>query len=244
MEPRGEVTAGPAGPPPDEPAAGHAAADADGEDPADDWTWVIVRAVPHDQGLMRFDSLFEVTSYPCELLWGPGTASQAAAWMGRERPPGDTVDVLDRLFLVQHHGDRLYLPRSPEIALGLASPERAGTWFLIRADTAMAAFGHARSVVMGGNGCSRRGPCSSAPPRRSEEGRGERWQAPSLPSARNASRSRSPTRESYPSPAGPATIRSLAREAGPSATNDKPGRARHSSRRNGHNTVQHSNIRR
>lgn len=42
----------------------------------DDWTWVLVRAVAHDDGLVRFDSLFEVTTYPCELLWGqamPGT---------------------------------------------------------------------------------------------------------------------------------------------------------------------------
>jgi hypothetical protein len=157
--PRGGIMTALAALAPDEPAAGQAAAGASGEDPADDWTWVLVRAVPHDEGLMRFDSLFEVTNYPCELLWGPGTAGEAAEWMGRERPLGDTVDVLDRLFLVQYHGNRLYLPRCPEIALGLASPERAGTWFLIRADSAMAAFGHARNVVMGGDGCSRRGPC-------------------------------------------------------------------------------------
>lgn len=120
--PRGEVMAGAAGPPP-------------GEDPADGRTWVIVRAVPHDEGLMRFDSLFEVTEYPCELLWGPGSAADAVAWVERERPLGDTVEVLDRLFLVQYYGDRLYFPRRPEIALGLVDSERAGTWSLIRADS-------------------------------------------------------------------------------------------------------------
>ncbi len=45
-----------------------------GGDPVDNWTWVLVRAVPHDEGLMRFDSLFEVTDYPCELLRGPVSA--------------------------------------------------------------------------------------------------------------------------------------------------------------------------
>jgi hypothetical protein len=98
-----------------------------GGDPVEDWTWVLVRAVPHDEGLMRFDSLFEVTAYPCELLRGPASAGDGVAWAERELPEGDTVDVLDRLFLVQYREDRLYLPRRPEIALGLVESERAGT---------------------------------------------------------------------------------------------------------------------
>jgi hypothetical protein len=163
--PRGDIVAGLAGPVPVEQAlgpqaeVGYVTADVPGDDPADDWTWILVRAVPHDEGLMRFDSLFEVTEYPCDLLWGPGSAVDAATWAERERPLGDSVDVLDRLFLVQYRGDRLYLPRRPEIALGLADSERAGTWSLICADNAIAAFAHARNVVMGGTGCSRRGPC-------------------------------------------------------------------------------------
>lgn len=161
---RGDVMAGLAGSPPDEQAggprlaAGQVPVDVPGGDPGD-WTWVFVRAVPDDEGLMHFDSLFEVTDYPCELLWGPGSAGDAETWAKRELPSGDTVDVLDRLFLVQYRGDRLYLPRCPEIALGLADSERAGRWFLIRADNAMAAFGHARNLVMGGAGCSGKGPC-------------------------------------------------------------------------------------
>jgi hypothetical protein len=162
---RGDVMAGLTGPSPDKEApspqvaAEQVAADASGEGQADDWTWVVVCGVLHDEGLMHFDSLFEVTQYPCDLLWGPGSGADAAAWVKRELPLGDTVDVLDRLFLVQYRGDRLYRPRRPGIALGLADSERAGTWSLIRADSAIAAFGHARNVVMGGAGCSRRGPC-------------------------------------------------------------------------------------
>jgi hypothetical protein len=125
----------------------------------DDWTWVLVRAVLHDQGLLRFDSLFDVTTYPCDLLWGPGSARDAVVWAERELPEGDSVDILDRLFLVQYDRGRLYLPRRPEIFLGLADSERAGTWTLIRADDPLQAFGHARNLVASGSGCSRRGPC-------------------------------------------------------------------------------------
>ena len=127
--------------------------------PVDAWTWVLVRAVPNDEGLMRFDSMFEVTTYPCDLLWGPGTAAEMVAWVEHESPQGDAVDVLDRLFLVQHVGDRVYLPRHPEIALGLADSERAGTWSLVRADDPEEAFRHVRNVA-GGGGCSRRGQCA------------------------------------------------------------------------------------
>jgi hypothetical protein len=130
-----------------------------GNSTIDDWTWILVRAVLHDDGLMRFDSMFEVTTYPCDLRWGPGTAAEMAVRVGQGDLCGDAVDVLDRLFLVQHHGDRIYLPRHPETALGLAETDRAGTWFLLRADSSQQAFLHARSVAIGDTGCSRRGQC-------------------------------------------------------------------------------------
>ena len=97
-----------------------------GRGPIDDWTWVLVRAVPHDDGLMRFDSLFEVTTYPCELLWGPGNAWDAVTWAEQDLPEGDTVGVPDRLFLVQYDHGRLYLPRRPEID-GLATTSNSTT---------------------------------------------------------------------------------------------------------------------
>jgi hypothetical protein len=163
--PRDQVMAGPVGLPYDrQPLGPHAAVEqlrsaVPGGGTIDDWTWVLVRAVAHDDGLMRFDSLFEVTTYPCELLWGPGNAWDAVTWAERELPKGDAVDVLDRLFLVQYDRGRLYLPRRPEIVLGLTDSEQAGTWSLIRTDTPVEAFEHARNVVTGGSGCSRRGQC-------------------------------------------------------------------------------------
>jgi hypothetical protein len=47
----------------------------------DDWAYVVVRAVLHDEGLMYFDSQYETTTYPCELLWGPGVWQDAVSWL-------------------------------------------------------------------------------------------------------------------------------------------------------------------
>ncbi|MFG1817572.1 hypothetical protein ACGFIF_27700 [Kribbella sp. NPDC049174] len=40
-----------------------------------DWNYVIVRAVADDPDLIEFHSQYELTAYPTELLWGPGTAA-------------------------------------------------------------------------------------------------------------------------------------------------------------------------
>ena len=163
--PREQVMVGPVGLPYDghplgpEEAVRQLASAIPGQGSIDDWTWVLVRAVPHDEGLIRYDSLFEATTYPCDLLWGPGNALDAVTWAEDELPEGDAVDVLDRLFLVQYDRGRLYIPRRPEIFLGLSESDRAGTWSLIRADDPLQAFGHARNVAAGGTGCSRRGQC-------------------------------------------------------------------------------------
>jgi hypothetical protein len=123
-----------------------------------DWTYVVVRAVLHDEGLDRLDAMYETTTYPCDLLWGPGTSEDAAAWLAQEPPLEDEVDVLDRLFLLQCHEGRLQLPRSPDVAADLTEEEREGTWYLIRADYPSDALGHARSVL--GGQCDSGGPCA------------------------------------------------------------------------------------
>ncbi len=122
------------------------------------WTYVLVRAVLHDAGLRRLDALYETTTYPCDLLWGPGTWEDASAWLHEERPTNDEVEVLDRLFLFQRHTGRLYLPRSPDVAAGLAEEERQGTWYLVRADFPADAVTHARNVIAG-QCSSDRGSC-------------------------------------------------------------------------------------
>ena len=69
----------------------------------------------HDEGLMRLDARYESTTCPCDFVWGPGAWKDASAWLEQEQPPEDEVDVLDRLFLVQRHNGRIYLPRSPDV---------------------------------------------------------------------------------------------------------------------------------
>lgn len=134
-DPGGSVMSGPAGCPPDSQFA--------------DWACVLVRAAPHDEGLSRLDALYESTTYPCDLLWGPGTWEDACAWLEQEQPSEDEVDVLDRLFLVQRHQGRIYLPRSPDITAGLAGEERHGTWYLTRVGYPSDALRHARGVAAG-----------------------------------------------------------------------------------------------
>jgi hypothetical protein len=124
-----------------------------------DWTCVLVRAVLHDEGLWRFDALHDTTSYPSDLLWGPGTWEDACAWLKREHPHEDDVDVLDRLFLFQHHEGRIYSPRSLGVAAGLSEEERYGTWYLIRADHPGDALPHARAIA-NGQCSSNPGPCT------------------------------------------------------------------------------------
>jgi hypothetical protein len=129
--------------------------------PADEfpgWQCALVRAVHGDDRLDRFDALFETTVYPAELLCGPGNWSDASAWLDHHNDEPDEVEVLDRLFAIQHHQDRLSWPRSLDTTAGLADDNRDGMWQLIRADYPDDAFAHARGVVL--SQCnSGTGPC-------------------------------------------------------------------------------------
>ncbi len=110
-------------------------------------------------GLSLVDAQYETTSYLCDLLWGPESWQGAAAWLKEQQPEGDEVDVLDRLFLIQHHENRVYLPRSADVAAGLNEDERHGTWFLIRADYPADVIGHTRQLAEGQSSCAPEGPC-------------------------------------------------------------------------------------
>jgi hypothetical protein len=79
--------------------------------------------------------------------------------------------------LIQHREDRLYLPRRSEIAASLGEADRGGTWYLVRADNPVDAFGHVRSVVAGGAACSAAGPCVQCAVTTVEAGK---WEAVAL----------------------------------------------------------------
>jgi hypothetical protein len=118
------------------------------------WTFVLTRAVfspgeAEDPNLSQFDSLFENTAYPCDLLWGPGTQAQALTWLETTHATVDSCDHLDRVFLLRYDGQQLHMPQRPDIVAGMESEGQPGTWFAVRADFPADAFTHVRAIVEG-----------------------------------------------------------------------------------------------
>lgn len=127
-------------------------------------TTILVRASTQiSDDLWCFDALYTTTLYPIDLLWGPGTPTDALAWYLDHQPEDDEADPLDRDFLIRHHADRIDPPRSPGLAAGLPADLRHGQWYLIRADEPISAYNHARNLVNGDPGCSRDKPCPRCP---------------------------------------------------------------------------------
>lgn len=114
------------------------------------------RSDPH---LPQFDSLFETTSYPVDVLWGPGTRAQATVWLEANRPEPDEFDHLDRLVALRADGGQLSIPMRLEVAAGLPAGEQRGRWYLMRADFPSDAFTHVRNLEYGAPGCAADGPC-------------------------------------------------------------------------------------
>jgi hypothetical protein len=126
-------------------------------------TCVVVQADPNDPDLFEYDSLFESTHHQCDLLWGPGDPADAMQWLVDHQSESDQVETIDRLFLIQHRGDRLSIPRSPAVAAALVSGERDGTWYLIRADAPAHAFNHQRRMLADESGHPSDGDCKTCP---------------------------------------------------------------------------------
>ena len=106
--------------------------------------YLIVRAVPSDGGLWYFDARYEATTFPCDLLWGPGGREEALAYLEAAKPGGDEITYVDRLFAIRFSNGKLYLPQRPEAVLGLPRGERGGKWRLLRADYSNDAFAYVR----------------------------------------------------------------------------------------------------
>ena len=124
---------------------------------------VVLLVDPDDPDLFDYDSRFESTNSPCDLLWGPGDLADALDWLAEHNPDPDKAETVDRLFLLQYRGDRLSLPRSPAIAAALGPGEKDGTWHLIRADIPSYAFNHQRRLLAGEPGHADEGECKLCP---------------------------------------------------------------------------------
>lgn len=116
-----------------------------GFDEDEDWSYLVVLAVPGIDSLEDFDTLYDVTPLPVDLVWGPGPKDDARTWVAAHRAMSDTIAHIDRVFAVRQTAEgRTYLPQRPDVALGLATGHRGGTWHLVRADFPLAAFNHVR----------------------------------------------------------------------------------------------------
>jgi hypothetical protein len=121
------------------------------------WTCVVLIAVPSDD-LLSFDTSYESTTYPSELLWGPGPSSMAVAWLSNGLPTRDHVDYIDRLFASRTGVNDLPL-RPGRALLELQNAADSERWGLVRADFPADARAHFRHLTTG----ERCGPGHSLP---------------------------------------------------------------------------------
>ncbi|MDG4834196.1 hypothetical protein O7627_33570 [Solwaraspora sp. WMMD1047] len=118
------------------------------EDPS--WHWVLLRAVPDDRDVERFDSRYATTRWPADYLWGPGPVADAVAWLNSDGPVADEVDMVDRLYLLRQDSNLLYLPQTPEVFAATPPQQRRGRWRLLRADNPNDAFVCVRGLLQPG----------------------------------------------------------------------------------------------
>jgi hypothetical protein len=121
----------------------------DSFDELGEWECLIVEAVFEDVGVWEFDAQYERTNYPTELLWGPGTPSEAKAWLSEHQPVPHSASYLDRFFALRIANDRVSLARRPEVALAVPETKRDGRWIVVRADFPLDAFNHGRHINNG-----------------------------------------------------------------------------------------------
>ena len=135
----------------------------------DHWSCVVLIAVPSDD-LWSFDTSYESTTYPSELLWGPGPSSEAAAWLSSSLPSNDHVDYIDRLFASRTGVNDL--PLRPGLALlELQNSGDVEPWELVRADFPADARAHFRHLASG-ESCGPRQSLPSCPVETVFEGTG------------------------------------------------------------------------
>ena len=112
-------------------------------------TYICLLGVSQDDQLTEFDARYELTTYPARLLWGPGSRSDASAWLAAAVPTVDQVDYLDRPFAVRRHAGKVYIPCSVQVMLAVPVGLRDGVWNIVRADFPNDAFGHVRHLDAG-----------------------------------------------------------------------------------------------
>jgi hypothetical protein len=87
---------------------------------------------------------FQTTQFPCEMIWhGTWKDLTQAIEQGSFSALNDTINHLDRLFLIRADHGEIDQPRSPADLLSLDKPPR-GQWYAVTADAPLDAWAHVR----------------------------------------------------------------------------------------------------
>ncbi|MGV9309533.1 hypothetical protein ACWDLG_39720 [Nonomuraea sp. NPDC003727] len=127
------------------------------------WRHAVIRCVEGDPDLCLFDSRYESTRFPTQVLHGPADKAHTLAWLRKHAPAGDTCEILDRTFFVRVTGTTMYRPVGEETARRLPESQRHGHWYAITADTPGDALNHVRHVVSTSERTRSDTPCSQCP---------------------------------------------------------------------------------
>lgn len=120
-----------------------------------DWTYALFLAADGEE-LVEFDwespghqrflytPGFQMTQFPAELLWGPGSQDELIAALQdfNDQTPTDTVAFLDRVFYIRttEGASRPDFPRSATDVLDLHLDDASAVWYVMRADAPMDAW--------------------------------------------------------------------------------------------------------
>jgi len=120
-----------------------------------DWTYAVFLAADGEE-LIEFDwekpgcqrflhtAGFQMTQYPAELVWGPGSWEELVAVIDAfdDQKPIDAVAFLDRVFYIRVSEDaaRPEFPRSASGVVDLELGDASAVWYVITADFPMDAW--------------------------------------------------------------------------------------------------------
>jgi hypothetical protein len=84
----------------------------------------------------------QVTVYPIELVWGPGSHEELVAALDRFTDDGyvDAIEFLDRTFFVRVHNGVVELPRDAGDVEAFSGKDVEAIWYVLEADFPLEAF--------------------------------------------------------------------------------------------------------
>lgn len=124
------------------------------ETDSEDWTYAIYLAAAEDElttigapnaGGIGFTHVpgFQMTTYPVELLWGPGARDELIECLDQfsDDSPYDEVPFLDRLFYIRRtNATGIEFPRDRDDVLATELDDDTSSWYVLRTDFPIDAY--------------------------------------------------------------------------------------------------------